>query len=110
MLWWIVIFTSIGILLGLWLRVGSVLAASLLVAVVGTPLLILLTDWPLLTTVAFLFALLSALQCGYLAGAVIAAFSQRRAKSPVNAGLRPRLGRDDVSEPEQDRDERVSAY
>ena len=110
MLWWIVFLTSIGILLGLWLRVGSVLAASLLVAIIGTPLLALLTDRSALATVAFLFILLMALQGGYLVGAVIAAFSQGRAKSPLSAHLRPRLGRDKVPGAEQNRDQRLSAY
>ena len=72
MLWAIVSAACVGILLGLWLRVASVVAASLILAVVSTPLLPLFTEWSLLIAVGFLFALLSALQCGYLVGAVIA--------------------------------------
>lgn len=81
MLWAIVSVASIGILLGLWFRVASILAASLILAVASTALLPLLTEWSLLMAVGFLFVLLSALQCGYLVGAAIA--SQARARSPA---------------------------
>ena len=80
----IVSVTCIGILIGLRLRVSSVLAASLVLALVSAALLPLLTDWSMLMAVGFLFALLSALQCGYLVGVVI--------KSPRNVGQR-QLGR-----------------
>jgi hypothetical protein len=88
MLWAIVSVACVGILLGLWLRVASVIAASLILAVVSTPLLPLFTEWSLLKAVGFLFALLSALQCGYLVGAVIAC-SQMRSRSPANIDLQP---------------------
>jgi len=88
MLWAIVSVTCIGVLLGLWLRVASVLAACLLLAVVGTALLPLLPEWSLLKMAAFIFALISVLQCGYLAGAIIA-FGKKRARSAVNIDLPP---------------------
>jgi hypothetical protein len=65
-------------------------------AMVSAALLSLLIDWSLLTTVGFVFALLSALQCGYLLGAIVA-LSQTRAKSPGNVGSRnevPRMTHD----------------
>ena len=85
----------IGVVLGLLLRVASILAASVVLVIVSAILLPLLTEWSLLNAVEFLFVLLSVLQCGYLVGAVIA-FNQRRARSPGNVGLRPvgRLGSD----------------
>jgi len=91
MLWAIVSVGCIGVLLGLWLRVASVLAASLLLAVVSTALLPLLAEWSLLKMAGFIFALSSVLQCGYLAGAIIA-FSKMRARSAVNVDL-PTVGR-----------------
>jgi hypothetical protein len=91
MLWAMVSVACIGVLLGLRLRVASVLAASLLLAVVSTALLPLLAKWSLLKMAGFLFALCSMLQCGYLAGAIIA-FSKKRARAAVNLEL-PRVGR-----------------
>ena len=85
MLWAIVSVACIGILLGLWLRAASVVATSVILALVSTPLLPLFTEWSLLKAVGFLFALLSALQCGYLVGAVIAC-SQSRTQSSANIG------------------------
>lgn len=97
MLWAIVSVACIGILLGLRLRVASVVAASIILAVVSTPLLPLFTEWSLLKAVGFVFALLSALQCGYLVGAVIAC-SQTRTQSSANIGLQPvrRPGRNEL--------------
>ena len=85
----------IGILLGLWLRAASVLAASLVLAVASTVFLPLLTEWSLLKAAGFLFALLSALQCGYLVGAAIA-FGQTR--TPADVGLQEvrRPGRNEL--------------
>ena len=85
MLWLIVSAASTGILLGLWLRVPSVLAASLLVAVAGAVLVPLLTEWSLLTGMAFVFVLLGALQFGYLAGAV----GHKRTRSQAHSSLPP---------------------
>jgi hypothetical protein len=103
MLWWVVILASIGILLGLWLRAASLLAASIFVAIAGAALVALLTEWSLLTMVVYVFALLCALQCGYLIGAVVA-FSQRRANLSVYSRLR--AGRDEVPRTRQDCDAR----
>jgi hypothetical protein len=65
--WLIGVAFGFGILLGLWLRVPSVVAASgavvLLCSVVTT-----LAGWSPLTAIALIFALLFALQCGYLVG------------------------------------------
>ena len=88
MLWAIVGVTCIGVLLGLRLRVASVLAASLLLAVVSTALLPLLAEWSLLKMAGFIFALFSVLQCGYLAGAIIA-FSKKRSRSALTIDLPP---------------------
>ena len=88
MLWAIVSVACVGILLGLWLRVASVVAASIVLAAVSTVLLPLLTEWSLLAAAGFLFALLSSLQLGYLAGAVIAC-SQTRTRSQANVDLQP---------------------
>jgi hypothetical protein len=65
-------------------------------AVVSAALLLLLMDWSLLATVGTIFALLSALQFGYLVGAIVP-LSQTRAKSPGNVGSRkdvPRMMHD----------------
>ena len=109
MFWLIVGATSTGILLGLWLRVSSVLAASLLVVVASVALVPLLTDWSLLTAVAFVFVLLAALQFGYLAGALITV-GQTRTRSPADTGL-PRTTSDRV-EPRHrtERDEAGNHY
>jgi hypothetical protein len=88
MLWLIVSAASTGILLGLWLRVPSVLAASLLVAVASAVLVPLLTEWSLLTGMAFVFVLLGALQFGYLAGALIAV-GHKRTRSQAHSSLPP---------------------
>jgi hypothetical protein len=68
--WVFVITIGTGILLGLWLRVPSVLCASgaiVLACVALTPL----AQWTLLWDVVFTLALLDALQCGYLAGLIL---------------------------------------
>jgi hypothetical protein len=68
--WVFVVTIGTGILLGLWLRVPSVLCASgaiVLACVVLTPL----AEWTLLWNVVFTLALLDALQCGYLAGLIL---------------------------------------
>src|SRR5262245_22626950 len=98
MLWSFVSVACIGILLGLRLRVASVVAASILLAVVSTALLPLITEWSLLVALGFVFALLTALQCGYLVGAVLA-YSQTRARSAANVGLQSvrRAGRNELT-------------
>ena len=111
MLWSIASAACIGILLGLRLRVASVLAGSFVLAMVSAALLPLLTEWSPLTMVGFLFALLSALQCGYLVGVAIA-FSQTRARSPGNVGLRPvgRPGNNVLARVRQGRGARLSHH
>ena len=78
MLWMFAMASGLGVLLGgLWLRLPSVLVASVslvLLGIVLTPL----AQWSLLTAVAFLFALLGALQCGYLAGLMLSGSRRRR--------------------------------
>ena len=88
MLWAIVSVACIGILLGLRLRVASVVAASIVLAVASTALLPLLTEWSLPVAAGFLVAQLSALQFGYLVGAVIAC-SQTRTRPQANIDLQP---------------------
>src|SRR5262245_48866785 len=80
MYWVILSAACIGIFLGLRLRVASVLAVSFLLAVINMASLPLLAGWSLLKVTVFLFALLSALQCGYLVGAIFI-FSKRRSRS-----------------------------
>jgi len=88
MIWAILIVTCIGILLGLRLRVASVLAASLLLVVINTAFLPLLAGWSLLKVVGVVFLLLSALQCGYLVGAIVA-YKSRTRSAANGAGQRP---------------------
>jgi hypothetical protein len=83
MFWAILSVTCIGILLGLWLRVASVLAASLLLVVINTAFLPPLAGWSPLKVVGVVFLLLSALQCGYLVGAIVA--FKARTRSAANA-------------------------
>src|SRR5262245_49818171 len=88
---WLASITSVicvGILLGLRLRVPSVFAASVVLAVLSVVFVPILTEWSLMTTVVFLIALLCALQCGYLVGLAIA-FGQTRVRSSDSVGLPP---------------------
>jgi hypothetical protein len=87
MLWTILSVACIGILLGLWLRAASVVAASFLLVVISTTLLPVLAGWSLLKLAGTLFVLLSALQCGYLVGAIIAS-SKTRTRCAANAARR----------------------
>src|SRR5215813_9644382 len=80
---------SVGVLFGLWLRVPSVFAASLVLALITVIFVPLLTEWSLLTATMFLVSLQCALQCGYLLGLAIA-FGQARVRS--DPGL-PRIAR-----------------
>jgi hypothetical protein len=68
--WLLVVVCAFGILLGLWMRVPSIVAASVglvLVCAVLTPL----AGWSPLAAIAYVFALLGALQCGYLIGVAL---------------------------------------
>ena len=78
MLWMFAMAIGVGLLLGgLWLRLPSVLVAS--VSLVLLELVLMpLAQWSLLTAAAFLFALLGALQCGYLAGLMLSRSRMRR--------------------------------
>jgi uncharacterized membrane protein AbrB (regulator of aidB expression) len=65
--WLLVVACAVGILLGLWMRIPSIVAASAALVLgcsVGMPL----AGWSLLTALMYIFALLGALQCGYLIG------------------------------------------
>jgi len=68
--------------------VASVLAASLLLVVISTAFLPLLAGWSLLKVVGVVFLLLSALQCGYLVGAIVA-YKTRTPSAANAAGRRP---------------------
>jgi hypothetical protein len=76
-LWLFVLAGGTGLLLGLWLRrVVLVLVASGLFAV---PAIVAMTlaQWPLLTAVAYAYALIGTLQLGYLAGLMLARAGSR---------------------------------
>jgi hypothetical protein len=78
MLWMFAMAGGLGVLLGgLWLRPPSVLVASVSLVLLGI-VLMPLAQWSLLTAVTFLFALLGALQCGYLAGLMLSGSRRRR--------------------------------
>ena len=83
MLWAILSVASVGIFLGLSFRAASIVGASIVLAGVSTVLLPLLTEWSLLLSVGVVFALLTALQGGYLVGALIS--SQARARSSATS-------------------------
>jgi hypothetical protein len=65
--WLLVVACGFGVLLGMWLRVPSVVAASV-ATVLLCSILMPLTGWSPLAAIAYVFALLAALQCGYLVG------------------------------------------
>src|SRR5215468_140781 len=90
MFWAILSVTCIGILLGLRLRVASVLAASLLLVVISAVFLPLFAGWSLLKVMGVIFLLLSALQCAYLVGALVA--FKTRSRSAANAARRRPAG------------------
>jgi len=90
MFWAILIATCIGILFGLRLRVASILAASLLLVVICTALLPLLAGWSPLKAIGVVFLLLSALQGGYLVGAIVG--FKTRTRSAANAARRRPAG------------------
>ena len=70
MLWALALVSGMGLLLGLRLRVPAVLAASGIL-VVSCIAVMPFTGWSLLPAAAFIFGLLTALQCGYLVGALL---------------------------------------
>jgi hypothetical protein len=86
MLWLMAAATGTGILLGLRLRVPSVVAASAGVVVVCI-VLMLRAQWSLLAAMAFMFATLAALQCGYLVGLMLSYVWIRVRSSPNCANL-----------------------
>ena len=65
--WAFVVASATGLLLGLWLRVFAVLAASL-VTVFACIVLAPITNWSLLTGIVFCAGLLATLQVSYLVG------------------------------------------
>lgn len=65
--WLLVVAGAFGILLGLWMRVPSVIAASCALVLLCSAVMPL-AGWSALTAIAYIFALLGALQCGYLIG------------------------------------------
>jgi hypothetical protein len=83
MLWLVVVAGGIGILLGLWLRVHAAIAASGVIVLASVALLPFV-PWSLIKAVMFTFALLGALQCGYLAGSMLS-LVRTRANAPQRA-------------------------
>jgi hypothetical protein len=78
MLWMFAMAGGVGLLLGgLCLRLPSVLVASVALVLLGI-VLMPLAQWSLPAAGAFLFALLGALQCGYLAGLMLSWSPTRR--------------------------------
>jgi hypothetical protein len=75
-IWAVIIAGGTGLLLGLWLRVPAVLAASV-VAVGAGVVLAALTSWSLLGTALYCGALLATLQVGYLVGGAMACARSR---------------------------------
>ena len=90
MLWLLVTASGAGVLLGLWLRVPVLLAASI-VLVITTSIWMTLEQWPLLEAIGFIFVLLITLQVGYLVGLLLSAAWTRvasRHPSPVSTSRR----------------------
>ena len=71
MLWAVIAVSGMGLLLGLWLRVPAIIAASG-VTVIAFIALAPLTQWSLLAIVLLGFGSLTALQIGYLVGVTLA--------------------------------------
>jgi hypothetical protein len=84
MLWLLVTASVLGILLGLWLRVSSLLGASIAL-VVTSAILMTLGQWSLLQAIGFIYLLLSMLQVGYLVGLLFSGARTRLAsrQSPL---------------------------
>jgi hypothetical protein len=70
MVWALALVSGMGLLLGLRLRVPAVLAASGIL-VVSCFVVMPFAHWSLLPAAAFIFGLLTALQCGYLVGLML---------------------------------------
>jgi hypothetical protein len=69
--WLLVVACSLGMLLGLlWMRVASIVAASVGLVVLCSAVAPL-ASWSLLTTLLYIFALVGALQSGYLVGGAL---------------------------------------
>ena len=71
MLWALVTIGGMGLLVGLWLRVPAIIAASG-VTVIALIALAPLTQWSLLAIVLLGFGSLTVLQIGYLVGVTLA--------------------------------------
>ena len=71
MLWALVTVVGMGLLVGLWLRVPAIIAASG-VTVIALIALAPLTQWSLLAIVLLGFGSLTVLQIGYLVGVTLA--------------------------------------
>ena len=71
MIWLIAVGGGIGVLLGLLtVQVYAVAVASVAVVLL-TWAIVPFAEWSLLLTIAFMFVLVSALQCGYLVGVAL---------------------------------------
>ena len=100
LLWALAIAGGTGLLLGLWLRVPAVLAASA-ATVAACTILLPFANWSLLTAILLGFGLSIALQFGYLAGLMLwCALSQAgswsgllRSAVALGIGLRNSLSR-----------------
>ncbi len=68
--WLLIVACSLGILLGLWMRVPAIVAASIGLVLLCTAAMPL-ASWSPLTALMYIFALLAALQCGYLIGVAL---------------------------------------
>jgi hypothetical protein len=80
MLWLLVTAGALGVLLGLWLRVWVLLAASVAL-VVTTTVLMTPEQWPPLQASGFILMLLSTLQLAYLVGLLLSGIWARLASS-----------------------------
>jgi hypothetical protein len=71
MIWLIAVGGGMGVLLGLLtLQVYAIAFASVALVLLGLAI-VPFAQWSLLLTVAFMFGLVSALQCGYLIGVAL---------------------------------------
>ena len=65
--WLLVVACALGVLLGLWMRASAIVATSGALFLLG-PVVLGLLGWSLWAVMAYVFALLAALQAGYLIG------------------------------------------
>ena len=98
MLWALALASGMGLLLGLRLRVPSVLAASAILVVCCVAVMPF-ANWSFLPAAAFTFGLLGALQCAYLAGLMLSCAWTRARSSPATAGLPTLSGPHHSTEP-----------